>query len=65
MVLLAVPLHYLLVQLLLLEGCDVLDGRLRVMFGLLEESDARDLDRVCVLRGCGLTLHLCVFLLVP
>jgi hypothetical protein len=64
-VLLAVPLHDLLVQLLLLEGCDVLDGRLRVMLGLLEESDARDLDRVCVLRSSGLTLHLCVFQVVP
>ena len=35
-VLLAIPLHNLLVQLLLLKGCDVLDRRLRVMFGLLE-----------------------------
>jgi hypothetical protein len=52
-------------QLLLLEGCDVLNGRLRVVFGLIEESDARDLDRVCVLRSRGLTLHLCVFQVVP
>jgi hypothetical protein len=62
---LAVPLHDLLVKLLLLKGRDVLDGRLRVMLGLLEESDARDLDRVCVLRSRGLTLHLCVFQVVP
>ena len=52
-------------QLLLLEWRDVLDGRLRVMLGLLEESDARNLDRVCVLRSRGLTLHLRVFHLVP